>query len=374
MVRFIQTSDWQIGMRGSGLGEAGFVVREKRIESITNILKAAEVNKADFVLVCGDTFEHNNIGNDDIFHVVTIFNKYPEIPILLLPGNHDALGPDCVYNRDIFTRVPNLTVMRTCDPIEVEDATLYPLPISSSSRTEIDTDKIPNVIDIEGTHIGVAHGSLIGAFLGPDIDLDYPIDPSCVERTGLDYLALGHWHSHREHKDSKGINRIAYAGTHEQTSYRERNAGYCLLVEIERKGETPRITPIKCGQLTWDSIDFPMMDKNSLYELTERLDSTRVNMLEITLSGQLPLESKVELEDILIYNKTQHLDFKVIIEDLEFTVQISLEEVLDLGDPTLNQADNYLRNLLKAEHEPEIRSEIVESLSILQRLAKEVIT
>lgn len=374
MVRFIQTSDWQIGMRGSGLGEAGFAVREKRIESITNILKAAEENKADFVLVCGDTFEHNNISNDEVSRVVATFNKYPEIPILLLPGNHDALGPDCVYNRDIFTRIPNLTVMRTCDPVEIDGATLHPLPISSSSRTEIDTDKLPNVIDIEGIHIGVAHGSLGGVFLDPDIDLDYPIDPSCVERTGLDYLALGHWHGHREYKDDEGIIRIAYSGTHEQTSYREKNAGYCLLVEIERKGEAPRITPIKCGQLTWDSIDFEMVDKNSLDELTEKLESiSGVDMLKITLSGQLPIESKVELENILGYNKTQHLDFKPIDNDLKFTLPTSPEEVLDLGDPTLSQADNYLRSLLKAEHDPEQRSEIFETLSLLQRLAKEVV-
>lgn len=375
MVRFIQTSDWQIGMKGSGLGEAGFDVREKRIETIAIILEAAKEKKADFMLVCGDTFEHNNVGSDDVSRVVATFNKYPEISILLLPGNHDALGPDCVYNRDIFSRVQNLTLLRTCNPVEVEGATLHPLPIQSSNRNEIDTDGLLNVSDIGGIHIGIAHGSLRGAFLDPDIDLDYPIDPTCVDRTGLDYLALGHWHSHREYKNGEGITRIAYSGTHEQTSYSETIAGHCLLVEIGRKGETPSITPIKCGQLTWSSIDFEIEDKNSLYELTEKLESTSgVDMLKLTLSGQLPLESKGELENLLDYNKTQHLDFRVRVDDLEFTVPTSPEEALDLGDPTLNQSDNYLRSLLKAEHDPDQRSEIVEALSLLQRLAKEVIT
>ncbi|MBA7646530.1 hypothetical protein ES703_54294 [subsurface metagenome] len=375
MVRFIQTSDWQIGMKASGLGEAGFDVREKRIESITNIFEAAKENKADFVLVCGDTFEHNNVGRDDVFRVIAIFNKYPEIPILLLPGNHDALGADCVYNRDIFSRVQNLTLLRTCDPVEVEGTTLHPIPIQSSSRNEVDTDKIPNVIDLDGIHIGVAHGSLKGVLFDDAIDLDYSIDPSCVERSGIDFLSLGHWHSHREYKDDEGIIRIAYSGTHEQTSYTEKLAGYCLLVEIDGKGKTPNITSIKCGQLKWDSIDFEIEDKNSLIELTEKLESTSsVDMLKLTLSGQLPLGSKVEFENLLEYNETQHIDFKPIVDDLEFTVLTNPEEVLDLGDPTLNQADNYLRNLLKAENEPEQRSEIVETLSLLQRLAEEAVT
>ena len=320
MVRFIQTSDWQIGMKASGLGEAGFDVREKRIESITNIFEAAKENKADFVLVCGDTFEHNNVGRDDVFRVIAIFNKYPEIPILLLPGNHDALGADCVYNRDIFSRVQNLTLLRTCDPVEVEGTTLHPIPFI--------------ILVLSMT-----------------------------------------MHSHREYKDDEGIIRIAYSGTHEQTSYTEKLAGYCLLVEIDGKGKTPNITSIKCGQLKWDSIDFEIEDKNSLIELTEKLESTSsVDMLKLTLSGQLPLGSKVEFENLLEYNETQHIDFKPIVDDLEFTVLTNPEEVLDLGDPTLNQADNYLRNLLKAENEPEQRSEIVETLSLLQRLAEEAVT
>lgn len=51
MVRFIQTSDWQIGMKGGGLGEAGPIVREIRIESIHNVLKSAQEQKVDFVLL-----------------------------------------------------------------------------------------------------------------------------------------------------------------------------------------------------------------------------------------------------------------------------------------------------------------------------------
>ncbi len=66
MVKFIQTSDWQIGMKGGGLGDAGPIVRETRIESIQNVLKAAQEHKVDFVLLCGDIFEHNTIRSKNI--------------------------------------------------------------------------------------------------------------------------------------------------------------------------------------------------------------------------------------------------------------------------------------------------------------------
>ena len=75
MVRFIQTSDWQIGMKGGGLGEAGPIVRETRIESIHNVLKYAQEKNVDFVLMCGDIFEHNMVSQEYVKKVVTIFNQ-----------------------------------------------------------------------------------------------------------------------------------------------------------------------------------------------------------------------------------------------------------------------------------------------------------
>ena len=109
MMRFVQTSDWQIGMKGGGLGEAGPIVRETRIESIHNVLKTARDRTADFVLLCGDIFEHNMVSQEDVKRVIAIFNHYPDIPLFLLPGNHDVLGADCIYNRPIFQRVEHLT-------------------------------------------------------------------------------------------------------------------------------------------------------------------------------------------------------------------------------------------------------------------------
>ena len=66
LVRFLQTSDWQIGMKGGGLGEAGPIVRETRIGSIHNVLKSAQEHEADFALLCGDIFEHNMISQEDV--------------------------------------------------------------------------------------------------------------------------------------------------------------------------------------------------------------------------------------------------------------------------------------------------------------------
>ena len=111
-------------MKARGFGDAGFHLREKRIESIREIFEIAKKYEADLVLICGDIFEHNMVGNEDVSKVVSIFNSYPNIPIYLLPGNHDSLGPGSVYNRDIFGRISNLTIFEKCEPLSINGVTL----------------------------------------------------------------------------------------------------------------------------------------------------------------------------------------------------------------------------------------------------------
>ena len=373
LVRFIQTSDWQIGMKGGGLGEAGPLVRETRIESIHNVLKSAQEKDADFVLLCGDVFEHNMVSQETVKKVIAIFNQYPSIPIYLLPGNHDILGSDCVYERPIFQRIKHLTIFRASDGIQVGGATLHPCPVLSKLTTQDLTTTIPSVRDTDGIHIGVAHGSLVGKFPSSNWeDTTLPVNPSCIERTGIDYLALGHWHSHRAFDDGTGVARIAYSGTHEQTKFGEDNAGQCLLVEIDKKGDPPRIDTVRTGRLTWTSDEFEMKDSSSLDELKSHFEAIKgIDMVRLVLHGELPLELKEELENMLEFQTTIHKNFRVETESLNITVPPQLETPFDFGDPILNQTETYLKQSLADETDPKQRRIIVEALAHLQRYGRE---
>ena len=361
-------------MKGGGLGEAGPIVREIRAKSIENVLKAAQEQEADFVLLCGDIFDHNMISQEEAKSVVSIFNRYPDLPLYLLPGNHDILGADCIYNRDIFQRVGHLTILRTSDPVQVPGALLHPCPVFSKLTTQDLTEQIAVVRETDGIHIAVAHGTLMGKVPAPrNEDIALPIDPSCVDRTGIDYLALGHWHSRRAFEDNAGTFRIAYSGTHEQTRYAEDEAGQCLLVQIDGKGHAPRIETIRTGQLTWVSKEIEMRDSSSLTELENHLgEIEEVNMVGLVLLGELPLESKEELDNILEYQTTVHRNFRVKLESLDVIAPAQLEEQVDLGDPTLNQTEKALKQLLADETEPRERRIIAEAITHLRRFGKDV--
>lgn len=373
MVRFIQTSDWQIGMKGSGLGEAATIVRDIRFESIHNVLKSSRDHKVDFVLLCGDIFEHNMISQEDVKKVISILNEYSDIPVYLLPGNHDILGPDCVYNREIFQRVKNLTLLRANNPIEAQGAILHPCPVFSKFSKQDPTEAIPNVNDSDKIHIVIAHGSLVGKFAASNWeDIDLPINPSCVDRTGVDYLALGHWHGNRIFEDGNGVARIAYSGTHEQTNYNEDNAGQCLLVEIQEKGKTPKLEPIRTGHLTWLSTEFEMKDSSSIKELENYLYSIKkIDMVRLVINGELPLECKEELDNLIEYQSTRHKNFRIKLESLDYTLPPKLEMEFGFGDPILNQTQEQLKIRFNSEIDPRNKKILIEAISNLQKFAKE---
>ena len=113
-VKFIHTADWQIGMTRHFLSSG--VQGEFSGDRVNTIRRIGEVAKscgAEFVLTCGDVFESNRIPGRDIAQALDAMREV-ELPIYLLPGNHDTLGPNSIYDSTDFTsKCPsNVIVLR----------------------------------------------------------------------------------------------------------------------------------------------------------------------------------------------------------------------------------------------------------------------
>jgi len=78
-----------------------------------------------------------------------------------------------------------------------------------------------------------------------------PIARHAAGLHGLDYLALGHFHSKTLYADDDGAFRMAYSGTHEATGFTEHASGNVLVVEIPNRGAAPQIQTVRTGSLEW---------------------------------------------------------------------------------------------------------------------------
>jgi len=111
-----------------------------------------------------------------------------------------------------------------------------------------------------------------------------------AQRSELDYLALGDWHSVKEIPGRGGAVRMAYSGTPEPTNFGEADSGYVLLVEIEARGARPHIEKRKTGELEWWNLDEEIREAGDLGRLMKRVKQRRnscTTLVKLQLTGVL---------------------------------------------------------------------------------------
>ncbi len=246
MVRFLHTADVQLGMHAEDAKPAAERLREARFQALANAMELACAEQADFVLVAGDLFEHNLVDAVTVQRTLLLLES-AAVPVYILPGNHDLLVAGSVYQRPDFERAVHVRVLREAAPLPVPgaDCTLYPCPVATRNELEDLTAWIPPRAEGDGIRVGVAHGGLRDYGVP---DPPYPIRLDLPEAQGLDYLALGDWHS----TIVEATRRLAYSGTPEQTRFGERDSGNVLLVTLDGPGAPPRIDKRRTGTLTWE--------------------------------------------------------------------------------------------------------------------------
>jgi len=299
-MRFIHTADWQIGMKASHVGEAGTRVRDERLAAARRVVEEARNAGADFMLVAGDTFEDNGVDRVLVQKVADILTGFSG-RVYVIPGNHDPLVPGSVWEHPAWKSSQNVRVLREEAPVEIPGGMLYPCPIPAKRSGKDPTAWIP-VEEDRGIRIGLAHGTVEGVH---QEEPDYPIARDAAARAGLDYLALGHWHSTATYPGPDGVVHMAYSGTHETTKFGERDSGNALLVEIAGPGRAPVITPLRTGGFAWVTLEEELRTPGDAARLRERVEGIAdptATLLEVQVGGLLSptdREAMVHLEEIL---------------------------------------------------------------------------
>ncbi len=292
MVRLLHTADWQMGMKLSGFGEKSERIRDERIAAARRVIATAREHETDFILVAGDLFEDNAVDRSLVQKVADVLGS-AHCPVYVVPGNHDPIVPGSVWEHRSWKAASNVTIMTESAPFELPQASIFPCPLREKNSSQDPTAWIHAENDGR-VRIGVAHGSVEGAPIG---EWDHPIPRNAATRSGLEYLALGHWHSFGVIGDS----RTAYSGTHEQTAFGERDSGNVLIVDIEGPGRPPVVTPVRTGGLEWASFDERIASPEDLRALRARVEAlgdTDRTLLFVRLSGYLTPAGREEMEHI----------------------------------------------------------------------------
>ncbi|REF34695.1 metallophosphoesterase family protein [Thermasporomyces composti] len=306
-VRFVHSSDWQLGMVRHFLGpEAQARYGQARIDAIERIGALAGEVAAAFVVVAGDVFDANQVDRHVVLRTCEALRAVP-CPVLLLPGNHDSLEPGTVWTSStLTTHLPShVDVLSDSEPRRPTPG-VEVVGFPWRTRRAL-TDPLAAVADLDPPADGlirvvVGHGQVDS--LAPDVDEPALIRLAPVERAihegRLHYLALGDRHSTTEVGTT---GRIWYSGTPEPTRPEEERPGEVLVVELaggERQACT--VTPTRVG--TWRLLSHVVevdgdddLDQLAGW-LDDQPDKTRT-VVRLGVRGTLSVAGLTRLETLL---------------------------------------------------------------------------
>lgn len=299
MPRFLHTADWQMGRTYSRFdAEDGAALVEARYEAIERLAALATEHQCDAVLVAGDVFDAQTVSDRTIRRVFNATRGFGG-PWVMLPGNHDAALAESVWTRakrldavpdNVFLALESGVTSLPEQGIAVLAAPLTQRHTYGDLTQPFDDMETP----AELLRIGLAHGSVQG-LLPEDIDSTNPIAPDRTETAKLDYLGLGDWHGVRE------INaRTWYSGTPEPERFRNNDAGYVLIVDIEEPGATPKVTRHETARYQWHQWRESLSVPSDLDDLLHRISQLpEASVLDLKLAGTLTLAGDQKLTEAL---------------------------------------------------------------------------
>ena len=179
MLSFLHSADWQIGKPYARVQDPDkrARLRQVRIEAIGRIGAQIAPSKASLLLVAGDLFDSPTPSSSDVSAVCQAIGKL-ELPVLVIPGNHDHGAPGSVWHTPFFQaeqrrRAPNLQVLLERQPLELDQAIVLPCPLLRRTDSHDPTAWVRQLdwstLPAEKPRLLLAHGSVHG-FGATDLD------------------------------------------------------------------------------------------------------------------------------------------------------------------------------------------------------------
>ena len=315
MLRLLHTADVHLGARHADLGDAASAQRERQFAAFRTSVDLAIAEQVDLFLVAGDLFDSNVQPGRSVERVAAELARLAQARIrsVLIPGTHDVYDRSSVYRaydlpalagtRPAEEMVTILTPERPWIHFPSLDAVVHG-PVFATKRAPHSPlrDLAAAEAPAATWRIGLLHASV--SIPGRTEHDEVVVTLDEIGASGLDYLALGHWHSAQRSK-AKGVT-YAYSGAPEPVAVDQDRAGKVLLVTLEER-DGAKVVSVEervVGRTSFRSLDVDAATVASQPALVDKLRSTADPdlVLDVRLIGVRPdtldLES-LEVEEAL---------------------------------------------------------------------------
>ena len=373
MASFIHTADWQIGKpyRQIADGQKRFKLQQERLNVIGRIRDAARMQGAAFIVVAGDLFDSPTPPATVVLEVLEAIGEM-EIPVLVIPGNHDHGALGTVWHREDFQRhqrqmAPNLRLLLEREPVELDQAVLLPCPLLRNQDSADPTLWLRSFdwgeVDHDKPRIVLAHGG-VHCFGGREYGLDDEaqpgsnnlIDLAALPQQEIDYIALGDWHNLKQVSD-----RAWYPGTPEPDRFdqgEDNQRGQVLTVTVSRCS-APEVQTIPTGRIRWHNVRCRFNSDEDLDRFERQVDELTAgrvarDLLRVEVSGSLSLAGHRRYDKIVSDLDDRLLRLRLKGECQQAPEASELEQLTGrIEDPLIAKVAEQLQGRLQREEDPD---------------------
>jgi exonuclease SbcD len=251
MLRLLHTADVHLGARHADLGDAAAAQRERQFAAFSASVDLALAEKVDLFLVAGDLFDSNTQPRRSVERVAAELARLVKgrVRTVIIPGTHDVYDRSSVYRaydlaalagtRPAEGLVTVLTPERPWIHLAAIDAVVHG-PVFATRRAPHSPLRDLAAVETPSAtwKIGLLHAAI--AIPGRTDHDEVVVTTEEIAASGLDYLALGHWHSAQTAK--AGEVTYAYAGAPEPVAVDQDRAGKVLLVTLDGRDSRRSVT------------------------------------------------------------------------------------------------------------------------------------
>ena len=283
MPLLLHLADVHLGARHDDMGDAAVKQRERQLAAFTRAIDVGLAEKVDAALICGDLFDSNAQSRRSVERAIAELKRLTDagIRVVIIPGTHDVYDSRSIYRAFDLARLAGLpagsdllTVLTPETPeLHIKDLDLIVhgrvfatkrAPRSPLEGFDVHSD------DRASWKVAMVHGS---RRIPGKVDRDDVLfTDEEIAASGLDYLALGHWHSFQTGR--AGETTWAYSGAPEPVAVDQDGAGDVCLVRLEDGAggrSSVRVDRVRVGQTVFRAEDVDASELGSQDELVQRL-------------------------------------------------------------------------------------------------------
>jgi DNA repair exonuclease SbcCD nuclease subunit len=310
MIRILHVADVHLGARFSGLGARAGEQREQLRRTFARCVDVALERRCQAVVVAGDLFDSPYPPRALASFVADQLSRLVQagLRVFVVAGNHDA-APDGVWTRPEFLhRLQGVVVFGDRpEAVRVDGG----LVVVGRSAT-------PDRNPLEGwpraaasPSVGVAHGPV---YRPGQVEEPWAIRLEQIRSLGLDYLALGDWHSAQQ--VSPPPHASWYAGAPEFLGLDQPGFGHVLVVTVERP-QAVQVEPVPVARRRYRRESLPVegLDEQGLRARLDELADPDL-VLELTLHGLREPDQVLPLQPVL--HEYADRFFRLVLRDQSY--------------------------------------------------------